>query len=292
MGRQMAKIIAFLLLFSSLVFAQELNCKVVVNYESLSVETRDLLRDFAAEIESYINTTAYTDNWQYRKIDCNMNVFFSSGGGGNYSAQVIVSAQRPIYKSIKNSLLLTISDNAWTFAYERGQSFYHNPGAYDPITGFLDYYAYTILGFYMESWEQGAGSPFMTKAFDIINLGARSSYANGWEKNSNSYSRRGLAEDFLNDKYSPFREAYYNYYYGIDIFAQAPEEGRAYIISFVNTLDQMRQKVDVRGVLIKVFFDAKYGELIEYLRDNPDKSVFEKLKKIDPGHTSKYDAVI
>jgi len=292
MGWQMSKIIAFILLLSSIVLPQELNCKVTVNYESLSVETRDLLRDFAPSIESYINSTSYTDGWQFNKIDCNISFFFSSGGGGAYSAQIVVSARRPVYKSVKNSLLLSLSDNAWSFPYERGQSLYHNPGSYDPITSFIDYYAYIILGFYMESWEQGAGSPYISKAFDIVNLGASSSYTNGWEKNSNSYSRRGLVEDFLNDKYSTFRSAYYDYYYGIDVYDQKQEAGRAYIVDFVNTLDELRKKVDVRGVLIKVFFDAKHGEIIEYLRDYPDKTIFEKLKKIDPGHTSKYDAAI
>jgi hypothetical protein len=288
----MAKIIAFVLLLSALVFPQELNCKVTVNYESLSVETRDLLRDFASDIESYINTTSFTEGWQYDKIDCNMSIFFSAGGGGNYTAQVVVSAQRPVYKSIKKTLLLSVNDNAWSFAYERGQSLYHNTGTYDPITGFLDYYANIILGFYMESWEQSGGSPYISKASDIVNLAARSSFPNGWDKNSNSYSRRGLVDDFMNDKYGQFRAGYYDYYYGIDIYGQQKDEGRTYLVGFVNTLDEMRKRGIVGGVLLKVFFDAKHGELIEYLKDYPDKSVFEKLKKVDPGHTSKYDAAL
>jgi len=288
----MAKMIAFVLLLSAMVFPQELNCKVTVNYESLTVETRDLLRDFASDIESYINTTSFTDGWQYDKIDCNMSIFFSAGGGGNYTAQVVVSAQRPIYKSIRKTLLLSINDNAWTFAYERGQSFYHNSGTYDPITGFLDYYAYIIIGFYMESWEESGGTPFITKASDIVNLAARSSYSNGWDKNSNSYSRRGLVDDFMNDKYGQFRTAYYDYYYGIDVFGQKQDDGRAYLVHFVNSLDDMRKRGIVGGVLIKVFFDAKHGELIECMKDYPDKSIFEKLKKIDPGHTAKYDAAL
>ncbi len=44
--------------------------------------------------------------------------------------------------------------------------------------------------------------------------------------------------------------------------------------------------------MIRVFFDAKYGEFIELLRSYPDKIVFQKLKKIDPSHAAKYDELV
>lgn len=48
----------------------------------------------------------------------------------------------------------------------------------------------------------------------------------------------------------------------------------------------------INSVYVKTFFDAKHGELIDYLRDYPDPELFSKLKKIDPPHSSKYDAVM
>jgi hypothetical protein len=42
-------------------------------------------------------------------------------------------------------------------------------------------------------------------------------------------------------------------------------------------------------VLLKVFFDAKAGEIVDYLKGAADKSVFVSLKSIDPSHSSKYD---
>jgi hypothetical protein len=51
----------------------------------------------------------------------------------------------------------------------------------------------------------------------------------------------------------------------------------------------LRSKIDINSVLIKVFFDAKSGEIIENLKTYPDKSVFKKLRKIDPSHGLKYD---
>jgi len=128
------------------------------------------------------------------------------------------------------------------------------------------------------------------KAFDIVNLGANSSSRTGWEKTSSSYSRRGLVEDLLNEKYRPFREAYFNYHYnGLDIFSDKKTLAVKNIIKLIDALEILRTKVDINSVLLKTFFDAKSGEIIENLKTYSDKSVFKKLRKIDPSHGLKYD---
>jgi hypothetical protein len=48
----------------------------------------------------------------------------------------------------------------------------------------------------------------------------------------------------------------------------------------------------LNSVYIRTFFDSKSGEIIEHLKDYPDPELFSKLKKIDPPHSSKYDAVM
>ena len=67
-------IIVFIVTSASL--AQELNCRVEVNYENVPVRNRELLADFASVIESYMNTNKFTDeNWD-AKIDCSLSIFF------------------------------------------------------------------------------------------------------------------------------------------------------------------------------------------------------------------------
>ncbi len=131
---------------------------------------------------------------------------------------------------------------------------------------------------------------FIPKLMILLILGASSSRATGWEKNSNTYSRRGLVDDLLNDKFRPFREAFYQYHYGIDYYEQNKEKGQDQIVKAINTIDALRSKIDLASVIMKVFFDAKCGEIIERLKDYPDKdNVFKTLKKIDPSHSAKYD---
>ncbi len=283
----------FILLFPfTLTFSQELHCTVTVNYEGLAVISRERLADFAGIIESYMNTTQFTsEKWDGEKIDCSLSIFFTGvANETDYSAQVVIVSTRPVYKSTRQSPMLTINDANWSFRYLPNQALYANQATFDPLTSYLDFYANIIIGFDWETWAELGGSPYFSKASDIINLSVSSPFKKGWEQSSASYSKWGLCNDLLNDKYRPFREAFYEYHYGVDEYQIRKKDAQDKLVHMINVLEEMQKKVGIaNSVLIKQFFDTKYGEFIELLRDYPDLSVFGKLKKIDPGHASKYD---
>lgn len=276
-------------------FSQELNCNVTVNFEGLSVENRELLVDFAGVIESYMNTTQFTgEAWDGQKIDCSLTIFFTAASNQtDYSAQVVVVSTRPVFKSTRQSSMLTISDPNWSFRYVPNQALYANQATFDPLTSFLDFYANIIIGFDWETWAELGGTPFFNKAFNLLNLSQGSSYNKGWEQSSASYSKWGLCNDLLNDKYRAFREAFYVYHYGVDEFQVRKKEAQDKIVELVNVLSDLQTKVGIsNSVLIKLFFDTKSGEIIELLKDYPEFAIFQKLKKIDPPHAAKYDEML
>jgi hypothetical protein len=286
--------VIFLLFLSYTTFAQELNCKVEVNYQNLPVNNRELLTEFAGVIENYLNTTRYTNEDYAQKIDCSMSIFFTSAGSDiDYSAQIVIISQRPIFQSTNNSPILTVNDGQWQFKYEKGQALYANQTSFDPLTSFLDYYALIIIGMDMDTFEPSGGTVYFKRAQDIVNLGANSGASLGWQSSSATYSRWGLVNDILSATYTFFRNAIFDYHYGIDIFSQNKQLGQPKIANLVNVLWIMYEKLgSINSVYVRTFFDAKHGELIDYLRDYPDPELFSKLKKIDPPHSSKYDAVM
>ncbi|OGU74987.1 MAG: hypothetical protein A2V93_01300 [Ignavibacteria bacterium RBG_16_34_14] len=296
MGLEMKKIFLLLLLVSPIHFTQELDCKVIVNYESLPVLNREILAGFAQVVQDYMNMTRFTEeDWNGPKISCTMNIFFLSASSEvNYTAQAVIISQRPIYNTINFSSMLTVNDNTWSFIYERGQSLYSNRSTFDPLTSFLDYYANIIIGYDWDSYEKLGGSPYFSKAFNIVNLGSSSGFPGGWQTTSlSTYSRWNLVQDLLNEKYRPFREAFYNYHYnGLDIFLENKSVALEQMTNFVKTLEEMKAKVDLNTVLIKTFFDSKYGELTDFLRHANNPELFKTLKKIDPSHAAKYDEVL
>jgi len=288
----MKKIFLMLLLITSYNYSQELNCSVIVNYQNVPVRNRELLVDFKNVVENYMNTTRFTNvNWDGDKIECSMNIFFTSASGEvDYGAQIVVVSQRPVYQSTRNSALLTINDAAWSFRYEVGQSMYANLDAFDPLTSLLDFYALIIIGFDMDTWEEFGGTPYFKKAFDIVNLASTSNNKNGWLPSNNIYSRWGLVSDALNEKYAAFRSAIFDYHYGIDIFAQNKEVGQAKIVELIDVLYDLYERTGlVKSVFIQTFFNAKYGEITDHLIGYSDRTIFTKLKKIDPSHAGRYN---
>jgi hypothetical protein len=286
--------VLFLLFLSFTTFAQELNCRVEANYQSLPVNNRELLVDFAGIIENYMNTTRFTNEDWGQKIDCSMSIFFTGASSDvDYSAQIVIISQRPIFKSTNNSSVLTVNDGQWQFKYQKGQALYSNQTTFDPLTSFLDYYALIIIGMDMDTFEPLGGTIYFKRAQDIVNLGSNSGASLGWQSSSSVYSRWGLVNDILSTTYSFFRNSIFDYHYGIDIFAQNKQLGQPKIAGLVNVLWIMYEKLgSINSVYVRTFFDAKSGEIIEHLKDYPDKEIFSKLKKIDPPHSSKYDAVM
>lgn len=288
-------ILGLLLLLTVTIKAQELQATVNVQFENLPVLNKESLVNFAQTVQDYLNNNRFTGaTWNNPKIKCTFTIFFlSASDETSYSAQVFVGSQRQIDKSTKNSTMLTILDNNWNFGYEKNQALYFNPLVNNSITSFLDYYAYLILGMENDSWEQLGGTPNFSKALDIVHLALSSKYSKGWDKSSGTYNRRDLVEDIMNERYRPLREAIAMYNYGIDQYENDSKgKGQEKIASLVKVLQSLKSKIDLRSIFIKVFFDAKYQEIIEYLKDYPDKAIFKTLKEVDPPHAGKYDEII
>ncbi len=295
----MKKSLLIMIILSSLItgkiYAQEISAKVSVNFESLQSEYREKLANFASQIEEYINKNRWTDiDWAGSKIPVSFQVYFKSGNPSNkYTAQVVISSQRPIYQSDKSSLMLKLIDPNWEFVYEKNQVLLFNPSLFESLTGFINYYIYMILGIDSDSYEEFGGTNFFNKALSIAYQGASSNFSSGWTSGEGSFSRVDFALEYLNEKYQNFRKAFYDYHYnGLDLASENPELPQIKLINLIKVIEELRSKVFSRSLVLKVFFDTKYLEFCDILKNYKDKSVFERLKKIDPAHISTYDEYI
>jgi hypothetical protein len=276
--------------------AQELDAVVEVNVDRLPNKHKDILSKFGDDVERYLNESRFTgEPWNYERINCSFAIIFQSGGDDlQYSAQVVVRSSRKIYQSDKYSPMLAVNDGGWSFQFERNQTFYFSPNQFSPLESFLDYYAYLIIALELDSWDPLAGGSFYQAANQIATQGNSSSYSTGWESVTGKYNRLDMAANALSETYRPFREAIADYHYGLDMIIYKGDRagGQKYMASLVETLYDIRSRIDMRSVFVKSFFDAKYVEIADYLSDYPDESIFEKLKKIDPQHIGAYNEVL
>ncbi len=291
----MKKLFLLLLLLPAFIFAQELDAKVTVNTDKLPVKYKEKLQDFQQQVEVYLNSNRFTeDDWEGDKIPCMFNIIFMSASNDvNYSAQVFISSSRFIYNSEKKSQMIRIVDGQWSFKYEPNQTFYFNLNNFDPLTSFLDFYALVIIGVDADSYDPFGGNDYFSKAIEIALLGANATYGKqGWQITSSPYNRRVYVNDLMSAKMQQFRQDFFDYHYnGLDLIYNGPKyklKGQKNIVKLIDDLYNNKSLAYTREVVLKVFFDAKAGEIAEVLADYPDKKVFSKLLKINPEHSEKY----
>ena len=204
---------------------------------------------------------------------------------------MVVNSQRNHPKAERSSLMLNILDNSWQLSYQKNQGMVFKQVDFDPLLSFLDYYAYIIIGFDMDSYYALGGSEYFQKALDITSKGGNSSANKGWQYDTTPFNRRALLDNLFSANYREFRQDFFNYHYnGLDIYGGAEKQTAIdNMVKLIKDLDAKKDQIDPRSVLLKVFFDAKAGEIVDYLKGVADKSVFVLLKSIDPSHSSKYD---
>jgi hypothetical protein len=273
--------------------AQELNCDVTVNYESISSTNKEFLVDFAREVKTYMNSYKWTnEDLGGEKIKCSLQIFFiSASGATGYSAQIFVGSQRLIYQGDgKTTAVIRIKDDMWDFVYEKNQPMYHNEYRFDPLVSVLDFYAYVIIGYDFDTLEPLSGTQYFQRASNIVNLGASTSYSRGWTKSTGSYTRAGLIEELLNSRYSSLRQGIYDYHFnGLDLLASDRNGAFQTIVNVLNRFAEFKTTEGASVLIIRVFFDTKYLELADLFTDYPDPEIYAKLNAVDPSHQRYYD---
>ncbi len=279
-----------LLLFISS-FSQEIECKVTVNFEQLPPQNKSDLADFAEKIQRYINSYKWTNvDLNSEKIQCTLNIFFTSASGNNYQAQIFVGSQRKIYESDKSTAVLRILDDKVDFFYDKNAPLYHDEFRFDPLLSLIDFYMYIVIGYDFDTYEPLGGTEFFEKAFRICTNAQSSKFSRGWQKTSSGYSRFNLIDELLDPKYSDFRKAIYEYHYnGLDILNKYPEDALATIDSVIDVMINIKKNVNPTSTLVKLFFNAKYMELAELFKNAKNKeAIFIKLILADPSHQATY----
>lgn len=284
-------VILFIAITNTSSFGQELQATVQVNFEQLQSVYKENLVPFKANVEEYLNTTKFTgESWEWDKIQCSFNIFFTSASSEtNYSAQIVVTSSRPIEGSDTRSLMLNVMDNKWSFIYEKNQSIYFNPTYFDPLASFLNYYAFLIIALDSDSYEPFGGTFEYKEALRIAVQGSSTGYADSWALRTENYNKRGVVEDATSAGFQTLRQDIYDYHYnGLDIFRKDRNAAYNSITKLINNVAKLKKTLNRRSSFLTVFFDAKHREIISYLEDYEDRSIFSILQRVDPAHTTKY----
>ena len=284
------------LLNGKLGVAQEFNCSVNINDEQLEGTSYDYVKqNLATELTAYINEFRWTETevLEYERINCQISVVLTSASTDYiFSAEAVISARRPIYGTMQETTSIILSDEAWQFSYPDGRSLVHDDLTFEALTGFIDYYAYIMLGYDFDSFSKLGGSDYFAKAQDVVDL-AQSSNAIGWSRSSNNRRNRfTLVADMMNSSYDDLRRAYYTYHREtLDGFTQNPDQAREAALEVLELI-QMTKRRSTSNFLFDLFFDSKSREIAALFNDaeSPVRlAAFTILSETDQAHLSDYE---
>ncbi|MCX7834032.1 MAG: DUF4835 family protein [Ignavibacteria bacterium] len=294
------KYITILLLFSLSVIitcAQDFEATVILNMEALPPDARDRLKDFKQQTEDYLNKNKFADGPIYKiKVTLQFN-FRGTNGFDGYEAQLFVISQRIVDDSIKQwqpkyVVAFRYLDEKCSFNYNRTMLFVKNDVRFDSYLSLLDYYAYMVLGYDEDSFFPKGGNKYFQKALDICNKPMTD--RKGWtaEVGTGKPSRAELVQELLNSRMDDFRLNYYKYHWeGVDNFYIHPYNQKTALNTMLEALEKIGdlKKREVKAYNIDYFFEAKAQEIGQFFLAYGDRTVYDRLARIDPAHQRIYE---
>jgi len=285
-----------IMLAASPLQSQEIDLTTEVTMDILTPSQKDYLGDFEQKLKDYVNSHRWCDVEFYGdRIPVRMSVNFLSGSeAGEFSAQVVVDAQRRTWKEGRptqlTSLIFRVMDPKWSFSYLKGTPFVHDEYQYNEIASFIDFYMYVILGMDFDSYEPLMGTPYYSKALTIAQRSQSSRQMGEWQGQSNQYSRMNLISELLNAQYEKYREALYWYFYeGIDFMETEREMAQSAVARAVENVAEILARSNARSVLLTMWLESKsseYCKLLEGYQERP--RLMNLMAQVDPARQQVY----
>lgn len=285
-----------LVLFVSSIQAQELNCKVIVNYDKITNANNQIFKSLETSLNEFVNKTAWTEK-TYKddeKINCSMFITLNSYDSNNFEASIQVQASRPVYNSTFSSPILNINDKDFYFQYIEFQNLFYSPTSYDSnLVSTIAYYCYIILGVDAETFKLDSGANYFQSAQEIVSLAAPSG-GKGWSQTDKTQNRYYLVSDLLSPTFRPYREAMYMYHFeGLDNMNKDLKTSKETIMRAVNILSSLHS-AKPNSYLTRIFFDSKADEIVSIFTGGPSVNIdgfVDKLSKISPINSAKWSNI-
>jgi hypothetical protein len=287
-------VIALLFLTASL-HAQELNAKVTVNTSKLQSAKQELFNTMQRSILQLLNERKWT-NATFGKnemIECTFVLTMNTAGEGNsYTAELQVSARRPVYNSVYMTPTFTFKDVNIEFEYIEGENLeFNETNIANNLVAVIAYYAYIVIGLDYDSFAQNGGRSCFDTAMTIANS-AQMLSGKGWKPFEDDKNRYALALALTEESSARFHSMWYNYHrLGLDEMATSLVRGRDKVLASVQDLQEI-YAARPSSPLLLFYGDTKLNELTDIYSDmskDERKEAYELLRKIYPTKSTQLD---
>jgi len=179
---------------------------------------------------------------------------------------------------------LRFFDKSVQFIYNSGSSLYFDPVLFEPLSGFLAYYAHLVLGGEIDTYEFNGGNIAYEAARDIALRGSASLYKKGWG------NRITLVDDI--NRNIGLRKARLAWYIAMDLFKDGELEGT--ITEINNMLDGIEQSYrDLgRDHHTQYFLKVQSGAIAKVLAMMGRRELLMDMKELDPDRRDFYQEAL
>lgn len=285
------------LLLSGFVFAQELNCNLVVNAQLTGNENVQVFKTLEKQLNEFINNTRWANKpfALEERIDCSMIININDYDSDTFKASIQVQSVRPVHNSTYVSSVYNFNDKDFNFNYLEYQNLNFNPTQFQSnLISVLSFHIYMILGVDADTFELNGGDEYYEQARDIANYSQQGNVPGWAPPKGGDQTRRVLIDNVLSKTYSAYRTVLYQYHReGLDVMASDVKKGKTAIASALMGFNDLHRRRP-NSFLVRTFFDAKADEISDIFSAGPNVKITELvsvLTKVAPMHTKKWGKI-
>ena len=226
------------------------------------------------DIKNFYQNTTWDENYSDLNIELYIQLIFEGvaqkGNEKIYTAQALFSNKRD----------LRYFDKSIQFYYNSGSSLYYDPVLFEPLTGFLAYYAHLILGGEIDTYEFNGGNGSFELSRDIALRGSSSEYKKGW-------GYRITLVDNINTN-AGLRKARLAWYIAMDLFGNSEiDEAIEEINLMLDALQQSYQEIG-RDNHTQYFLKTQSKDIANMLSILGQRELLKDMKELDPDRRELY----
>lgn len=278
--------------------AQDIDATVTVIHPTVQISNTQIFESLKNSISQFVNQRLWCADKVTSVERFKMNILIDIKNyelnSNDFSGSIQIQATRPVYGSTYSTVLFNQLDEDLDFQYQEFQAMEYQQGSnvYN-LTGVLAFYVNVVLGFNYDSYALNAGNTYFQKSREILNA---SQTMNGWRPNDGKSlkNRFYLIDNLMSERYKPLRKSMFDYHLnGLDVMHKDVTKGRDAIFKALVDFEDLA-RIFPNSMLIKVFFNAKYKELIEIFKEAPtadQNKAIELLSRMDPANKLFYDKI-
>lgn len=279
--------------------AQEILCTAQILDNQIQLTDKRIFRTLEQVIGEFVTNAKWTNEkvQPNERIDMNIQIVLSQYDVASnfFKGTMQIVSRRPVYGSGYNTPVFNFLDENIEFNFQEFQPMNFNENSFTTnLTSLLAFYAYYVIGLDFDTFGSLGGTPYFNKALQVAN-NAQPTGIGGWQPfERNLRSRFNLVDNILNDRFKPFRDAYYKYHrQGLDLMYKEPEAARRQIFASLELMQKLF-KIAPNTVILIVFFEAKSDELISIYKNAPateKPKVISLLSEMNVVNASKYEKI-